>query len=157
MNNKKHILALALSIATTVVATIQHDEVTSQNSTLIEQSQASEKNETTDTEKALAATVIKEKADTQSLVNDEEKTQSDLQAETTKINETLKDNAEQASPLADEVTIVTLEQAQTILDNTATNLVDGSTFEFDGKKYIIKTIVTPATNVENIMTEENQK
>jgi hypothetical protein len=86
MNNKKHILALALSIATTVVATIQHDEVTSQNSTLIEQSQASEKNETTDTEKALAATVIKEKADTQSLVNDEEKTQSDLQAETTKIN-----------------------------------------------------------------------
>lgn len=141
MKNKKYILAFTLSVATFITATIPHEEIMGITPTEDEVQQT------------LTAIIVNEsarKSDLQTIVDNEEAPKSDLQVAveaTTSSNPTVLENVTS-------VIEVTAEQAQA-MNIDAANLVDGFSFEYDNKKYIIKNIIC-TKNIATII-EASQK
>ena len=158
MHSKKYILTLALSITTTISASIPREEVTTQISPLVAASQVSENIEdeiATDIQEENIA-LESEKTDLQELADNETAPQSELQVEVAAEIAQDASSEENAPQCLTFVTEVSFEQAQDILGDNV-DLFEGFEFEYEGKKYIIKTMTALEQNIENIFEEESQK
>lgn len=160
MNNKKHVLAFALSVATTISATIPHEDVAVPVSPLIAAAQSAETNETLDTERpVLVAAVINGLQQAAEKTEDDNAPLSDVQqieAAMIEVALPVTPASETTSCPTPEATCISIEEAQALLGNNEVHLVDGFTFEHEGKLYMIKIVVAQNTPENPILEESNK-
>ena len=154
MNSKKHILAFALSIATTVAATIPHEEVNAPVSALVEAAQTAETTQAASTSLAAVITLQNEEvtSDLQTIAADEVTPTSGLQTAVELVVTESPASDLQATTTSEEIVSaieVTIEQAQAM----GFDLSIGETFEHDGKKYIITATASAPVTTETVFVE----